>query len=61
MKKINSSLFKSTMSKFASGVTIITIDQFFKFGLKKSMDIAKDVIGKSDTYLSFDIDGIDPT
>jgi len=43
------------------GVTIITIDQFFKFGLKKSMDIAKDVIGKSDTYLSFDIDGIDPT
>ena len=38
-----------------------TIDQFFKLGLKKSMDIIKKIIGKSKTYLSFDIDGIDPT
>ena len=43
------------------GITIITIDQFFNYGLKKSMDIVKNVIGKSETYLSFDIDGIDPT
>ena len=43
------------------GVTILTIDQFFKLGLKKSMDLIKKVIGKSKTYLSFDIDGIDPT
>ena len=43
------------------GVTIITIDQFFKYGLKKSMQIAKDIIGETECYLSFDIDGIDPT
>ena len=43
------------------GITIITIDQFFKYGLKKSMEIVKNAIGTSETYLSFDIDGIDPT
>ena len=43
------------------GVTIITIDQFFKYGLKKSMQIAKDIIGETECYLSFDIDGIDPS
>ena len=43
------------------GITIITIDQFFNYGLKKSMQIVKDVIGEEECYLSFDIDGIDPT
>ena len=43
------------------GITIITIDQFFKFGLKKTIEIIKNVLGNSDNYLSFDIDGIDPT
>ena len=43
------------------GVTIITIDEFFKYGFKKSMSIAKKIIGNTPTYLSFDIDGIDPT
>ncbi len=43
------------------GVTIITIDEFFNNGFKKSMEIVNEIIGKTDTYLSFDIDGIDPT
>ena len=43
------------------GVTIITIDEFFKYGINKSMEIVKKVIGNNDAYLSFDIDGIDPT
>ena len=43
------------------GVTIITIDKFFDNGFEKSMNIVKNVIGNSETYLSFDIDGIDPT
>ena len=43
------------------GVTIITIDEFFKYGFKKSMGIAKKIIGNTPAYLSFDIDGIDPT
>tara|TARA_Y100000590_G_scaffold100350_1_gene114080 strand:+ start:3194 stop:4141 length:948 start_codon:yes stop_codon:yes gene_type:complete len=43
------------------GITIITIDQFYKYGIEKSMKIVKEILGKSKTYLSFDIDGIDPT
>ena len=30
-------------------------------GFKKSMDLIKKVLGNSKTYLTFDIDGIDPT
>ncbi len=43
------------------GVTIITIDDFYKMGFEKSMKIIKKVLGNSPTYLTFDIDGIDPT
>ena len=43
------------------GVTIITIDEYYKMGFKKSMDLIKKVLGNSKTYLTFDIDGIDPT
>ena len=43
------------------GITIITIDQFHKFGHQKAIEIVKNVIGDLDTYLTFDIDGIDPT
>ena len=61
MKKINSSLFKSTMSKFATGVTIITIDEYYKMGFNKCIELVKQIIGETNTYLTFDIDGIDPT
>ena len=43
------------------GITIITIDEYYKMGFKKSMDLIKKVLGNSKTYLTFDIDGIDPT
>ena len=33
------------------GVTIITIDQFYEYGLKKSMEITRDIIGKTESYL----------
>tara|TARA_B100000029_G_scaffold181600_1_gene179273 strand:+ start:661 stop:1596 length:936 start_codon:yes stop_codon:yes gene_type:complete len=43
------------------GITIITIDEYQKIGLKETRQIIKSVIGNSETYLTFDIDGIDPT
>ena len=42
------------------GVTIITTDQYYKMGFKESMQIVKDVLGDTPSYLTFDIDGIDP-
>ncbi|PPR47715.1 MAG: Guanidinopropionase [Alphaproteobacteria bacterium MarineAlpha5_Bin9] len=43
------------------GVTIITIDEYYKLGFKKCMEIINDKLGKTKSYLTFDIDGIDPT
>jgi len=43
------------------GITIITIDEYFEMGFKKSMDLVKNVIGNTKAYFTFDIDGIDPT
>ena len=43
------------------GVTIITIDDYYKIGFEESMKIIKEVIGNTPTYFTFDIDGIDPT
>ncbi len=43
------------------GVTIITIDEFYNMGFINAMKIVKDVLGSDPTYLTFDIDGIDPT
>ena len=43
------------------GITIITIDEYYKIGFEESMKIVKDVLGDTPTYFTFDIDGIDPT
>ena len=43
------------------GVTIITIDDFHKMGFEKVMKIVNDILVDTPTYLTFDIDGIDPT
>lgn len=43
------------------GVTIITIDEYYKMGFEESMDIVKGVLGETQSYFTFDIDGIDPT
>ena len=43
------------------GVTIITIDDYYDMGLKKTIQLVEDVLGSSNSYLTFDIDGIDPT
>ena len=43
------------------GVTIITIDEYYRMGFEKTMNLVNKVLGDSKTYLTFDIDGIDPT
>ena len=43
------------------GVTIITIDDYHEMGFKKVIEKIYEVLNNIDTYLTFDIDGIDST
>ena len=63
MLGIRGSLYDPDDMKWAKdqGVTIITIDEYYKMGFEKSMKIVTDILGDSPSYLTFDIDGIDPT
>ena len=63
MLGIRGSLYDPDDMKWAKeqGVTIITIDEYYKIGFEKSMKIVKDILGDSPSYFTFDIDGIDPT
>ena len=63
MLGIRGSLYDPDDMKWArdQGITIITIDEYYEMGFKKSMEIVQDIIGNIPTYLTFDIDGIDPT
>ncbi len=44
----------------AQGVTIIEIDEFFERGVKDVMAQAREVVGSDPTYISYDIDFVDP-
>ena len=63
MLGIRGSLYDPDDMKWAKdqGITIITIDEYYEMGFKKSMEIIQDILGDTPTYLTFDIDGIDPT
>ena len=43
------------------GVTIITIDDYYEMGFNKCIEKIYEVLANTDTYFTFDIDGIDPT
>ena len=43
------------------GVTIITIDDYYQMGFEKVIEKIVSVLHDVPTYLTFDIDGIDPT
>ena len=43
------------------GITIISTDKFYEIGMKETIKIIKEILGDTSTYLTFDIDGIDPT
>lgn len=43
------------------GVRIVEIEELFERGVASVMQEAREVVGDQDTYVSFDIDGIDPS
>ena len=42
------------------GIRIITIEEFFQRGVKEVMKEVKEIIGDTETYLTYDIDFVDP-
>ena len=45
----------------AEGIRIIRIEEFFKRGIADVMAEAREIVGTGETYVSYDIDFIDPT
>ena len=43
------------------GVTIISTDEYYEYGFKKSIKKIYEVLKNTEIYFTFDIDGIDPT
>ncbi|WP_299425696.1 agmatinase [uncultured Shimia sp.] len=43
------------------GIRVIRIEEFFKRGLEDVMAEARDIVGTEPTYVSYDIDFVDPT
>jgi guanidinopropionase len=44
----------------AQGIRVITIEEYFKLGPDKVVAEARRVVGDGPTYVSFDVDGLDP-
>lgn len=42
------------------GIRVIYIEEFFKLGVEKVIKEARRVVGSGPTYISFDVDGLDP-
>ena len=42
------------------GIRVIKIDEFFDRGLQDVMAEAREIVGENETYVSYDIDFIDP-
>ncbi|CUH52477.1 agmatinase [Shimia marina] len=45
----------------AVGIRVIRIEEFFQRGLQDVMAEARDIVGNAPTYVSYDIDFVDPT
>lgn len=45
---------------YDSGMTVIHIEDFEKMGVKEVIRKAREVVGEGPTYISFDVDGLDP-
>jgi agmatinase len=46
---------------YDSGMTVIHIEDFVEMGVNKVVQKAWEVVGDGPTYISFDVDGLDPT
>lgn len=45
----------------AAGIRIVTIEEFFARGVEDVMQEARTIVGAAPTYISYDIDFVDPT
>lgn len=45
---------------YVSGMTVIHIEDFVDMGVKEVIRKAREVVGDGPTYISFDVDGLDP-
>ena len=45
----------------AVGIRIITIEEFHARGVSRVLEEAREIVGRTDTYVSYDIDFVDPT
>ena len=45
---------------YDSGMTVIHIEDFVEMGVKEVIQKAREVVGEGPTYISFDVDGLDP-
>ena len=45
----------------AEGIRLILIEEFFERGVEDVMAEARDIVGQAPTYVSYDIDFVDPT
>jgi guanidinopropionase len=43
-----------------AGVRIVEIEEFASLGIERTMEIARRIVGNGPTYVSFDIDALDP-
>ncbi|MBV8471937.1 MAG: agmatinase [Alphaproteobacteria bacterium] len=46
---------------YDSGMTVIHIEDMAKLGVEGVIEKAREVVGDGPTYISFDVDGLDPT
>jgi len=44
----------------AQGIRVITIDEFYEMGVDNVIAEARRIVGNGATYISFDVDGLDP-
>lgn len=45
---------------YSSGMRVITIEEYFEIGVDAVIEEARRVVGDGPTYVSFDVDGLDP-
>jgi guanidinopropionase len=59
---IRGSLYKRDDNAWAleQGMRVITIEEYFDLGVEKVIAEARRVVGMDPTYVSFDVDGLDP-
>ena len=59
---IRGSMYSSDEKEWAqdAGIRIVHIEEFFRLGAEKVVAMARDTVGDGPTYVSFDVDGLDP-